>query len=581
MTDLLDIREVPVSITRARKQVAELLTDCGLQPDVPELYLGVYDADDCLLAGAGLDGNVIKGVAVRNELRGESIVNTLFSRLLQISYSNGHRNVFVFTKPTYRTLFESLAMHCIATCPEAVLLENDPRGVDSYCRTLKAISAEGGVRRGVIVMNCNPLTAGHRYLIEQAAAQVDSLYIIPVKEDVSMFSYAERLAMMEECCKDLPNVTVCPGSDYLISRATFPTYFLKAHTDVSAVHMALDCDLFSRHILPALGATVRFAGTEPTDALTRAYNEAMSRLLPCEVRLIPRLYVNGEPVSASRVRERILNPGKGNPLELVHSSAVPYVLAHIACGALEEELATTPKPGLVDLADNGAHTDMNPDLMRRGIRALYPYFASLARAGQQHAGADEVCRIGIEAEQSMMAATGGVNTHRGALFALGLAVYGVQYAGELHGPADVHRVSEAIKDIAGKIANKTDNERSTLSHGTQARARGCRGGAMEMALTGYRDMAAIWLPFYRQLEGDTYAAHRTLLLIMSTLTDTNVAFRAGNQAAERVRQQARELSEHFSIEGIRSLNEEYIRKNISPGGAADMLALTLFFNAIT
>lgn len=575
MTDTPDIREVPLSLTRARRQVEGLLTDCGLQADVPPLYLGVYDADERLMAGAGLDGNIIKGVAVRQELRGEAVVNTLFSRLLQIAYANGHTNVFVFTKPEYRSLFESLAMHCIASCDRAVLLEYDPRGVVSYCNSLRQIASDGGQKRGVIVMNCNPLTSGHRYLMEQAAAQVDSLYIIPVKEDVSMFSYAERRAMMEECCKDIPNATVCPGGDYIISRATFPTYFLKANTDISAVHIALDCDLFSRHILPALGATVRFVGTEPADPLTRAYNEAMGRLLPCEVRQIPRLCVNGLPVSASLLRKRISDPKEGNPLQLAHKSAEPYVLAHMTCQALETELATTPKPGLVDLHDNGAHSDMNPQLMRRGICALLPYFVSLAKAGQSHAPADQARTIGIEAERAMMAATNGVNTHRGALFALGLTLYA---APSSDGTAS--SISEGIKEIAGKLSCGYAGQEQS-SHGSQARAQGCRGGAMAMALTGYKELIDSWLPFYRDLKDDPYAVHKTLLLIMSTLTDTNVAFRAGNLAAENVRRQARELLDNFSVDGLQALNNEFIAKNISPGGAADMLALTLLFSKIT
>lgn len=575
MTDTPDIREVPLTLTRARRQVESLLTDCGLQADVPTLYLGAYDADERLVAGAGLDGNIIKGVAVRQELRGEAVVNTLFSRLLQIAYANGHTNVFVFTKPEYRSLFESLAMHCIATCDRAVLLEYNARGVASYCNSLRQIAYDGGNTRGVIVMNCNPLTLGHRYLIEQASAQVDSLYIIPVKEDVSMFSYAQRRAMMEECCKDIPNANVCPGSDYIISRATFPTYFLKANTDISAVHIALDCDLFSRHILPALGASVRFVGTEPTDPLTRAYNEAMSSLLPCEVRQIPRLCVNGQPISASRLRKRITDPKEGNPLRLAHKSAEPYVLAHMACQALETELATTPKPGLVDLHDNGAHSDMNPQVMRRGIHALLPYFESLAKAGQSNPPADKVRKIGIEAERAMMAATNGVNTHRGALFALGLAMYSAPLS---NGTAA--SISDRIREIAGKLSCGYAGQGQS-SHGSQARAQGCHGGAMAMALTGYKELIDSWLPFYRELKEDPYAAHKTLLLIMSTLTDTNVAFRAGNQAAEAVRQQARELLDNFSEEGLQTLNNDFITKNISPGGAADMLALTLLLNNIT
>lgn len=575
MNDTLEIRELPMTLTRARKHVNALMEKCGLQPDAPRLYLGVYDADDQLLGGAGLDGNIIKGVAVLPQLRGEAVVNVLLSRLLQIAYANGHSNVFVFTKPVYRDLFASLAMHCIASCDRAVLLENNPRGVSDYCRQLRDIASGGGVKRGVIVMNCNPLTLGHRYLIEQAAAQVDNLYIIPVQVDVSMFGYEERVAMLTECCSDLSNVTVCPGSEYTISRATFPTYFLKDLTEASQAHIALDCDLFSHHILPALGATVRFVGTEPTDPLTSAYNNAMKRLLPCEVKEIQRLEINGAPVSASRLRWFITHPEEGNPMVLAHNSALPYVLARMACRALEEELSTTPKPGLVDLHDNGAHTDMNPEIMRRGIRALLPYFSMLAHAGQRQAPADEVRRIGIEAERAMMKATGGINTHRGALFALGLAIYAAPLAEKTP-----QSLSLGIKSLAERLS-VTGIPQQTESHGSTARADGCPGGAMTMALAGYSDLIDVWLPFYRSHKDDPYVLHKTLLLIMSTLTDTNVAYRAGNQAAGEVRARAHELLGNFSKEGLSALNKEFTDRNISPGGAADMLALTTLFDVIT
>ena len=133
---------------------------------------------------------------------------------------------------------------------------------------------------GIIIMNCNPFTLGHRYLIEQAAQQVDTLYILVVREDCSMFGYDERKAMIVRGVAHINNVVVCDGSEYSISATTFPTYFLKSLSDASDTQMTLDIDLYRRHIAPALGATVRFVGTEPDDPLTRRYNELMKSMLP-------------------------------------------------------------------------------------------------------------------------------------------------------------------------------------------------------------------------------------------------------------------------------------------------------------
>lgn len=102
-------------------------------------------------------------------------------------------------------------------------------------------------------MNANPFTKGHRYLVETASKMVDNLYIIVVKEDKSLFSYQERKSMIEQGTKDIENVVVCKGSDYAISAATFPTYFLKELTDATDTHITLDLDLFSTYIAPALG----------------------------------------------------------------------------------------------------------------------------------------------------------------------------------------------------------------------------------------------------------------------------------------------------------------------------------------
>ena len=277
--------------------------------------------------------------------------------------------------------------------------------------------------RGVVVMNCNPFTLGHRYLIEQAAKQVERLFVMVVREDCSLFAYAERKAMVEQGVAHLENVTVIDGSEYAISQATFPTYFLKRLDDAADTQMLLDLDLFSRHIAPALGATVRFVGTEPTDRLTRRYNQLMHEVL-ADVRETARLEKEGNAVSASRVR-KAMEQGDMNVIrQLVPPTTLPYIIARLATQALQAELDTTPKPGLVDKDNNGAHRDMDYALMQRSIDTLHPYFVKLALLGfadtlPTHTAIRD---IGIEAERAMLAATNGVNTHKGALFSMGLAV---------------------------------------------------------------------------------------------------------------------------------------------------------------
>ena len=448
--------------------------------------------------------------------------------------------------------------------------------------------------RGVVVMNCNPFTLGHRYLIEQAAEQVERLFVMVVREDCSLFAYAERKAMVEQGVAHLENVTVIDGSEYAISQATFPTYFLKRLDDAADTQMLLDLDLFRRHIAPALGATVRFVGTEPTDRLTRRYNQLMHEVL-ADVREIVRLEKEGNAVSASRVRKAMEQGDMSTIRQLVPPTTLPYIIAHLATQALQAELDTTPKPGLVDKDNNGAHRDMDYALMQRSINTLHPYFVKLAQLGCADAlpTHTSIRDIGIEAEKAMLSATNGVNTHKGALFSMGLAVVAAaheerkiaaneeQILKERNGGEDVLvSLQTTIKALAASFPDTSGTHGSKaklLSKGTTAIK-----GALDNAREGYEMLFAEWLPFYieRRKEHDAYTLHKTLLRIMCDLDDTNVIYRTNLATAEEVKQEARALLDSFSKAALKDMDRRYTARNISPGGAADMLSLTIFIGSI-
>lgn len=448
--------------------------------------------------------------------------------------------------------------------------------------------------RGVVVMNCNPFTLGHRYLIEQAAKQVERLFVMVVREDCSLFAYAERKAMVEQGVAHLKNVTVIDGSEYAISQATFPTYFLKRLDDAADTQMLLDLDLFRRHIAPALGTTVRFVGTEPTDRLTRRYNQLMHEVL-ADVRETARLEKKGNVVSASRVRKAMEQGDMSTIRQLVPPTTLPYIIAHLATQALQAELDTTPKPGLVDKDNNGAHRDMDYALMQRSIDTLHPYFVKLALLGcadalPTHASIRD---IGIEAERAMLSATNGVNTHKGALFSMGLAIVAAaheerkiaaneeQILKERNGGEDVLvSLQTTIKALAASFpdTNGTHGSKAKLlSKGTTAIK-----GALDNAREGYEMLFAEWLPFYieRRKERDAHTLHKTLLRIMCDLDDTNVIYRTDLATAEEVKQEARALLDSFSKAALKDMDRHYTTRNISPGGAADMLSLTIFIGSI-
>ena len=694
----MEIQTLNPATPRQRQRIEAFLKRNALRIDDMNYYAAVLDDDGEMIAGGGLKDDVIKCVAVDDAHKGEAIANTLVSHLISHANQEGYSCIKLFTKPKNRQLFESLSFRLLAEAPEAILMETGIGGISNTVEALKKIKEESEKykeynkeckedskkckedskeckeivktnlntstpqhlntsylntttpqhlnttppRGGVVVMNCNPFTLGHRYLIEQAAKQVERLYVMVVREDCSLFAYTERKAMVEQGVADIENVSVIDGSDYAISRATFPTYFLKRLDDAADTQMLLDLDLFRRHIAPALGATVRFVGTEPTDQLTRHYNQLMHEALK-DVRETDRLEKDGYAVSASRVRKAMEEGDMNTIRQLVPPTTLPYIIAHLATQALQAELDTTPKPGLVDKDNNGAHRDMDYALMQLSINTLHPYFVRLALLGfADTLPSHTVIRdAGIEAEKAMLAATNSVNTHKGALFSMGLAVVAAAYEEKKAAANKEERGKE--KEERGKEREKEKREDSLVSienltpieslasplsslqltikalaasfpdtsgtHGSKAKqlSNGTTTikGALDNAREGYEKLFAEWLPFYneRRKSHDAHALHKTLLRIMCDLDDTNVIYRTNVATAEEVKQEARALLASFEeayaaqdkekcasameekcasaeLLALKDMDRRYIARNISPGGAADMLSLTVFIGSI-
>lgn len=623
----MELIQLNPSIPRQRRRIEQFLGDNGLRLDDVDYYAALVDeTTDEIVAGGGLKGGVIKCVAVADGHKGEAVANQIVSHLIAHANADGHQCVKLFTKPQNQKMFESMSFRLLAEAPKAILMETGIGGIKRYSEELE--SEKGKVRSeesnsklhpdavattpqpvklhhlnpstphpimpqsGIIIMNCNPFTLGHRYLIEQAAQQVDTLYILVVREDCSMFGYDERKAMIVRGVAHINNVVVCDGSEYSISATTFPTYFLKSLSDASDTQMTLDIDLYRRHIAPALDATVRFVGTEPDDPLTRRYNELMKSMLP-DVREVARLQQSGVAVSASRVRKAIVENHLALAARLVPPTTVPYIVAHLATRALKAELNTTPKPGLVDTHDSGAHRDMDHALMMRSIRAMHPYFVRLATLGYDSPklpAHDDIVSIGLEAEKAMFKSTGGVNTYKGALFSMGLALTAATYiigrgkvATTTHGKEYVP--GDLLSAIIIQLANGFPDTRGT--HGSQAKQAAQAGGSLKSALDnareGYSQLFGEWLPFYEtRIKGDdSYVKHKTLLRIMCDLDDTNIVYRTDYDTMLNVKTLARHLLEDFSEAGIDDLNRDFVSRNISPGGSADMLALVVFLFGIT
>ena len=269
---------------------------------------------------------MLKYVAVAPAYQGQDLTSTVVSELKKQALEQGCEHLFLYTKPQNELLFTPLFFYTVAKTDRVLLMENRKDGIRRFLSALPAKPPSDKV--GAIVMNADPFARGHRYLVECAAAQCDVLYVFAVSEDKGRFSAADRMEMMRRGTADLTNVTVLPTGPYLVSRATFPTYFLKDREAATDVHCALDVAIFARYFVPTFGITHRFVGSEPFSPTTSRYNDALREQLPkngVQVVVVPRLENEGEAISAGRVRT-LLESGDADAVrKLVPPTTLDYV----------------------------------------------------------------------------------------------------------------------------------------------------------------------------------------------------------------------------------------------------------------
>lgn len=212
------------------------------------------------------------------------------------------------------------------------VVESRFKGITEYVKKLKKIADGKPKNCGAIVMNCNPFTFGHRYLIEQAKSQVDYLYILAVEEDRSVFKFKDRIEMIRRGVADMPNVEVIPSGKFVISSLTFPEYFEKSKKQDETIDTTADIEIFCEYIAPALNIKTRFVGEEPLDKVTNQYNMCMKEMLPkygLNLIEIPRKESGNAPISASRVR-KLLDEKKYKEIKkLVPTTTFEYLIKEL------------------------------------------------------------------------------------------------------------------------------------------------------------------------------------------------------------------------------------------------------------
>lgn len=325
----MDIELLPVLLGRKKNMRAQFLAAAGLEADMDVDSTVLIWEGDTLIATGSRKENILKCIAVDPAHQGEGLTATVLTQLRQDAFQTGHKHLFLYTKPQNKLQFSSLFFHPIAQTDKVLLMEDQPGGIQKFLDTLPVPHIGGTV--GALVMNCNPFTLGHRHLVETAARECDWVYVFVLSEDKSLFPAAHRLELVKQGTADLSNVTVLPTGPYLISSATFPTYFLKERDQAQAIQCRLDIAVFTKYFAPKFGITRRYVGTEPLSAMTDQYNHALMEHLPAagiELRLVPRLEHDSLPISATTVRQCIADKDFEKLEALVPPTTLDYIRKH-------------------------------------------------------------------------------------------------------------------------------------------------------------------------------------------------------------------------------------------------------------
>jgi len=320
---------------RRVKKVKQFLAEnnLDLSPDIEVFVVG--KEGDKMIACGGLSGKVLKCIAVANERRGEGLILKVMTQLLNAAYNRNQKELFLFSTPKNIEFFEDCGFRLIEECEDEIILMENTKKLQKYQRKLASLKKDGTVI-GTIVMNANPFTLGHRYLVEEASKRSDWLHLFVVREDASEFKFADRIELIKKGISDLKNVTIHEGSDYIISKATFPTYFIKDKGMVNELHAKLDLNVFRNQLAAYLGITHRFVGTEPYCKVTNNYNQNMKKILeakndksaPIKVVEIDRIEFDKQAISASRVRRLLKEENYEELASIVPATTLEFLKAN-------------------------------------------------------------------------------------------------------------------------------------------------------------------------------------------------------------------------------------------------------------
>ena len=301
------IRKISLEDPDTLARVEALLQAEGIRRDGHLDYTcGIFDDNEELIGTGSCFGNTMRCFAVSHEHQGEGLLAQMTQHLMEMQLNRGNFHLFLYTKPKVAKQMGDMGFYEIARVEGLVFMENRKTGFSGFCKRLAA-KARPGESIAALVMNANPFTLGHRYLVERAAEENDVVHLFVLSEDAGPIPAKVRKKLVMDGVSHLSNVVVHDSGPYIISSATFPSYFLKDEDTVIRTQAQLDIQVFGK-IARVLGIQRRYAGQEKASHVTSLYNEVMAQHLPdqgLEFVEIPRKACEDQVISASTVRSLI------------------------------------------------------------------------------------------------------------------------------------------------------------------------------------------------------------------------------------------------------------------------------------
>lgn len=289
------------------EEVTTFLKKFDLKYDKNIDYTVIIRDNNKIIATASKEKNIVKCFAIDSSCQGEGLSTQLLTNIINKMFDEGFLNSKVFTKIENQELFKGMGYREIAHTDKVILMEMGNKSILKVLEKIKTnYNIDTNEKRAMLVMNCNPFTLGHQFLIEKVASENKEVLVFVVEEDRSIFPFKVRYELVKKGTAHLKNVKVIPGTDYLISSATFPNYFLKREDDHLAEYTKLDATICGEKFGKMLNINRRYVGDEPNCKVTNHYNEMLKNTLPkfgIEVIVIPRKKIDGKIISASYVRE--------------------------------------------------------------------------------------------------------------------------------------------------------------------------------------------------------------------------------------------------------------------------------------